>query len=109
MSSLLKNPVLRKVAAGVVAKEIIERVQEARAPRKSFIRRNLGKIAVIGLAGGAFYIYQRSKLTPALPSQRPYEPPQRREPAIEPGERLETPLRAPETTINTESPAPAGR
>ena len=109
MSSLLKNPLVRKVAAGVAAKEIIERIQEARAPRKSFVRRHIGKIAVIGLAGGAYYVYQRSKLTPALPSQRPYEPPQRREPALEPGERLETPLRAPETTIDTESPAPAGR
>jgi hypothetical protein len=112
LSSLFKNSLVKKFAAGLAVKEIVDRVQEARQPRKSFLRRHSGKIALLALAGGGYYVWQRSQVGPSLPSQRPYEPTQRREPAIEPGERLETPLRASETsTIDTtsESPTPAGR
>ena len=57
------SPVLKKVIAGVAATKAIEKVQEIRRPRQSFVRRNLGKLLFVALAGGAAaYLYRSGKL-----------------------------------------------
>lgn len=57
------SPLLKKVIAGVAATKAIEKVQEMRRPRQSFVRRNIGKIFFLGLAGGAAtYLFRTGKL-----------------------------------------------
>ena len=52
------NPILKKVLAAAAIKQVVDRVQEARAPRRSFIRRNLGKLALLAAGGTALYVYK---------------------------------------------------
>ncbi len=56
------NPIVKKAAAALALKEVFDRVQEARRPKRSFVARNKGK-ALWGtvLAGGA-YLYKNGKL-----------------------------------------------
>lgn len=57
------SPVVKKVLAGFAATKAFEKVQEIRRPRQSFLRRNLGKLLFVGLAGGATaYLYKNGKL-----------------------------------------------
>ena len=57
------SPVLKKLLAGFAATKAFEKVQEMRRPRQSFLRRNIGKLALVGLAGGATaYLYKSGKL-----------------------------------------------
>ena len=46
------SPVLKKVIAGFAATKAIEKIQDIRRPRQSFVRRNAGKLLLVGLAGG---------------------------------------------------------
>jgi hypothetical protein len=53
------KPIVKKALAAVVAKEIYERVQEARAPKKPSLLGRLFKVTVAGaLLGGAYYAYK---------------------------------------------------
>lgn len=57
------SPVLKKVIAGFAATKAFEKVQEMRRPRQSFLRRNIGKILFVGVAGGAAsYLFRSGKL-----------------------------------------------
>ena len=57
------SPVLKKVAAGLVATKAYEKIQEARRPKQSFIRRNFGKLLFVGIAGGiATFLFKSGKL-----------------------------------------------
>lgn len=56
------SPVLKKLLAGFAATKAFEKVQEMRKPRQSFLRRNIGKIGLLGLVGGAAYLYKNGKL-----------------------------------------------
>jgi hypothetical protein len=57
------SPVVKKLLAGFAATKAYEKVQEMRRPRQSFLRRNLGKILLVGVAGGAAtYLYKNGKL-----------------------------------------------
>jgi hypothetical protein len=57
------SPVVKKLLAGFAATKAFEKVQEIRRPRQSFLRRHLGKILFVGLAGGAAtYLYKNGKL-----------------------------------------------
>ena len=57
------SPVLKKLIAGFAATKAFEKVQEMRRPRQSFLRRNIGKLLLVGLAGGATtYLYRNGKL-----------------------------------------------
>ena len=108
MTSILRKPIAKKVIAAVAVKEIVDRIQEARQPRKSFLRRNSGKLILLAVAGGGFLAWQRSRLngidTFGLSSVQP----PRRDPAIEPDERLDTALRVPEATEPSTTPSPTG-
>ena len=57
------SPVLKKLIAGFAATKAFEKVQEMRRPRQSFVRRNIGKVLLVGLAGGtATYLFRSGKL-----------------------------------------------
>ena len=57
------SPVVKKLIAGFAATKAFEKVQEIRRPRQSFLRRNLGKFFLVGIAGGtAAYLYKNGKL-----------------------------------------------
>lgn len=57
------NPILKKLLAGFAATKAFEKVQEMRRPRQSFLRRNIGKLLFVGLAGGAAaYLLKNGKL-----------------------------------------------
>lgn len=108
MTSILRQPLARKAIAALAVKEVIDRVQEARKPRRSFLRRHAGKITLLALAGAGIYVWQQQRSSQGLQSQWGTTP--SREPSIEPGERLDAPLRAPEeATESSTQPAPAGR
>ena len=110
MTSLLKKPLAKKVLAAVAVKEVVDRIQEARAPRKSFIRRHWGKLALLGLAGGGYVAWQRSQQAGAASFGQSAVQPTRRDPSIEPDERLDKQLRVPEaSTEASNTPAPANR
>ncbi|HET7482070.1 MAG TPA: hypothetical protein VFK89_04345 [Actinomycetota bacterium] len=58
------NPTVKKILTGLAVTKGIEKIQEMRAPRKSFLRRNFGKLLFVGAAGGAAaYMYRTGKLT----------------------------------------------
>ena len=105
---MINNKLVKRVIAALAIKELVERVQEARQPRKSFLRRNLGKLALVGLAGAGFYAYQQRSSQINLPgssgSRGGYGS---REPSIEPDERMDSPLLAPGATQETPTPEPA--
>lgn len=56
------KPIVKKAAAALAVKEVIERVQEARKPKKSVFAR-LRPAFVLGLLGGVgYYLYNQGKL-----------------------------------------------
>lgn len=57
------SPVLKRLIAGFAGVKAFEKVQEFRRPRQSFVRRNVGKLLFIGVAGGiATYLFRTGKL-----------------------------------------------
>ena len=57
------SPVVKKLLAGFAATKAFEKIQDMRRPRQSFLRRNIGKIGLVGIAGGAAaYLYKSGKL-----------------------------------------------
>lgn len=103
---MIDNKLIKRAAAALAIKEIIERVQEARAPKRSFIRRHIGKIALLGAAGVGYYVYQQQRAGQiSLPGGSGYGSTSR-EPAIEPDERVDTPL--PTQTDAPRTPQPTG-
>ena len=110
MTSILKKPLAKKVLAAVAVKEVVDRIQEARAPRRSFVRRHWGKLTLLALAGGGYLAWQRSQQGGADSFGQSSVQPPRRDPAIEPDERLDKQLRVPEAATEASStPSPAGR
>ncbi|MDP9069671.1 MAG: hypothetical protein M3N53_15210 [Actinomycetota bacterium] len=60
------SPIVKKAAAALAIKEIFDRVQEARAPKKSFVARNKGKALWAGVLGGLGFLYKSGKLSPIV-------------------------------------------
>ena len=56
------SPLVKKVAAALALKEVVDRVQEARRPKRSFVGRNKGKALLAAVAGGGAYLYRNGKL-----------------------------------------------
>jgi hypothetical protein len=93
------SPVFKKLLAGFAATKAFEKVQDMRRPRQSFLRRNIGKLLFVGVAGGATaYLYKNGKLDsltggssdnghrsdyPAGPGTQPIEAPSQ-SPTLEP-------------------------
>lgn len=60
------SPLVKKVAAAFALKEIVERVQEARRPKRSFVARNKGKALWAAVLAGGAYLYKNGKLDPVI-------------------------------------------
>lgn len=60
------SPLVKKAAAALALKEIVDRVQEARRPKRSFVARNKGKALWAALLGGGAYLYKKGKLDPVI-------------------------------------------
>ena len=60
------SPLVKKAAAALAIKEIVDRVQEARRPKRSFAARNKGKAMWAALLGGGAYLYKSGKLGPLV-------------------------------------------
>jgi len=56
------SPLVKKVAAAFALKEVVDRVQESRRPKRSFVARNKGKALLAAVAGGGAYLYRTGKL-----------------------------------------------
>lgn len=104
----MNNKLIKRAVAALAIKELIERVQDARAPKKSFLRRNFGKLALLGAAGAGFYVYQQQRAGQiSLPGANAGPGGSfSREPSIEPDERRDTPI--PSQTDATPTPQPTG-
>ncbi len=60
------SPMVKRVGAALAAKELYERFQEKRRPKQSFAQRNSGKLALLAIGGGAFFLYRTGKLGPLI-------------------------------------------
>ena len=105
---MINNKLVKRAVAALAIKELVERVQEARRPRKSFLRRHIGKIALLAAAGAGFYAYQQRSGQISLPGTSASSGGGfgSREPSIEPDERVDSPLLAPGATQETPAPQP---
>src|SRR5687767_9973371 len=57
------SPIVKKLLAGFAATKAFEKVQEMRRPRRSILKRNIGKLMRPGRArGAATYLYKNGKL-----------------------------------------------
>lgn len=60
------SPLVKKAAAALAIKEIVDRVQEARRPKQNFAARNKGKALWAGLLAGGAYLYKSGKMGPLV-------------------------------------------
>jgi hypothetical protein len=60
------SEMLKRVGIALAAKEMYERFQEKRQPKQSFAQRNSGKLALLAIGGGAFFLYRSGKLMPLI-------------------------------------------
>jgi hypothetical protein len=60
------SPMIKRVGAALAAKELYERFQEKRRPKQNFAQRNGGKLALLAIGGGAFFLYRTGKLGPLI-------------------------------------------
>lgn len=56
------SPVLKKLATALAVKEVIDRVQAARQPKRTFFQRIRKPIAFLGLAGAGAWAFKSGKL-----------------------------------------------
>jgi hypothetical protein len=60
------NPMLKRVLGALAVKEVIDRIQEARKPRRGLFGR-LGSLLVpAAIAGVAYYLYKNGRLDPLI-------------------------------------------
>jgi hypothetical protein len=57
------SPMMKRVGVALAAKELYERFQEKRQPKQNFAQRNAGKLALLAIGGGAFFLYKKGKLS----------------------------------------------
>lgn len=106
---MINNKLVKRAVAALAVKELVERVQDARRPKRSFLRRHIGKLALVSLAGAGFYAYQQRSGQISLPGSGSSAGGSfgSREPSIEPDERIDSPLLAPGATQESPTPEPA--
>jgi hypothetical protein len=71
------SPLVKKVAGALAVKEIVDRVQEARRPKRSKLARAVPFSLPVAVAAGVFYLYKSGRLEGVLgrtSSTAPYEP-----------------------------------
>ena len=57
------QPIVKRVLGAIAIKEVIDRVQEARKPKKGLIGRLGSPVVLVAVAGGVYYLYRTGKLT----------------------------------------------
>lgn len=61
------NPTLKKILGAVAIKQVVDKIQEARAPKKPSLMKLFGRLLLIGGAAGAgFYAYKSGALEPLI-------------------------------------------
>jgi hypothetical protein len=60
------SPIVKRVLGALAIKEVIDRVQEARRPKKRLIGRLGSPLMLAALGGGIFYLYKNGKLDPVI-------------------------------------------
>ena len=60
------SPMIKRIGVALAAKELYERFQEKRQPKQSFAQRNAGKLTLLAIGGGAFFLHKKGKLQPLL-------------------------------------------
>ena len=60
------NPIVMRALGALAIKEVIDRVQEARKPKRGFFARLGSPHALAALGGGVFYLYKNGKLDPVI-------------------------------------------
>ena len=60
------SPILKKVLAALAIKEGIEKIQEMRNPKPSFMSRITRPLMMLGAGGGAYWLYKNGKLQPLV-------------------------------------------
>jgi hypothetical protein len=56
------SPMIKRIGVALAAKELYERFQEKRQPKQNFAQRNAGKLTLLAIGGGAFFLYKKGKL-----------------------------------------------
>ncbi|MGH2754141.1 MAG: hypothetical protein ACRDLB_06870 [Actinomycetota bacterium] len=60
------STIVKRALAALAVKEIIDRVQEARKPKKSLAARLFSPLGLVAIGGGIFYLYKNGKLDPVI-------------------------------------------
>jgi hypothetical protein len=60
------SPIVKRVLAALAIKEVIDRVQEARKPKRSLFGRLGSPLVLAALGGSIFYLYKNGKLDPVI-------------------------------------------
>lgn len=65
------SPIVKKALAAIAAKELLERINEARKPKKPSLIARFGRLLLIGGGIGAgYYVYKSGKLQPLIDKVR---------------------------------------
>jgi len=60
------NPLVKKAVAAVAITKGIEKIQDMRKPKRSFVSRVRPLLALAGLGAGVFYLNKTGKLQPLI-------------------------------------------
>ena len=60
------NPIVKRALGALAIKEVIDRVQEARKPKKSLFGRLGSPLLLVAIGGTVFYLYKNGKLDPVI-------------------------------------------
>ena len=61
------NPTLKKILGAVALKQVVDKIQERRAPKKPSLMKRFGRLLLIGGAAGAgLYAYKSGALEPLI-------------------------------------------
>lgn len=103
------NPMLKKIATAVAVKKVIEKIQDARRPKRSLFSRMKGLLGLGAAGGGAFYLYKSGKLDSLMgnsngSSADAYTPPSSSAPAAVTGSTASGTASTASTPSTTETP-----
>ena len=64
------NPTVKRILGAIAVKEVIDRIQEARKPKKGLFSRAGSLLVPAAIAGGVYYLYKNGKLDPFIEQGR---------------------------------------
>lgn len=60
------NPAVKRILGAIAVKEVIDRIQEARKPKRGLFSRAGSLLVPAAIAGGVYYLYKNGKLDPLI-------------------------------------------